>query len=402
MEHKLRKPIAALLLLAIASSLLSVFLSNLFFALAVLLWLLDCGRLRRFYLRVPAFVPVLLVFVAAVGVSIVFSTDVGASALYLKKVLKLFYPLLIFTYFTRADVDRTFKLIFLLLGATAAFGILQYYWLMEVDLMNRIDGFMSHWMTFSGQLMLGAVALTAYIAFGRRSPAPPLSRFPTLPIALWPALLGLLVFALALTMTRNAWLGTAIGLFVVLSLRSVRWSVALIAGAALAFFLLPSHFEDRLYSSFDPSDVTTRIRLELLKTGKNMIIDQPWTGVGPRMVPRVYASYRESDEFPESIYQHLHNDAVQIAAEMGLIALGAWIGLWLWLGRDLFRFRRTSSAGFPEKYVYVCGLGAIAAFLFSGLFEYNFGDSEVLVLLLFLITAPYVVSRDSRDETLST
>jgi hypothetical protein len=43
------------------------------------------------------------------------------------------------------------------------------------------------------------------------------------------------------------------------------------------------------------------------------------------------------------------------------------------------------------------GLASLAAFLTAGFFEYNFGDSEVLILLLFLVTAPYVVSRDQKE-----
>jgi hypothetical protein len=37
------------------------------------------------------------------------------------------------------------------------------------------------------------------------------------------------------------------------------------------------------------------------------------------------------------------------------------------------------------------GVAVLAAFLLAGLFEYNFGDSEILILLLFFITIPYVV-----------
>ena len=35
-------------------------------------------------------------------------------------------------------------------------------------------------------------------------------------------------------------------------------------------------------------------------------------------------------------------------------------------------------------------LGAGVAFLLAGLFEYNFGDTEVLTLFLFIMGAPYV------------
>ena len=37
-------------------------------------------------------------------------------------------------------------------------------------------------------------------------------------------------------------------------------------------------------------------------------------------------------------------------------------------------------------------LAALAAFLTMGLFEYNFGDSEVVVILLFIVTLPFAAS----------
>jgi hypothetical protein len=39
-------------------------------------------------------------------------------------------------------------------------------------------------------------------------------------------------------------------------------------------------------------------------------------------------------------------------------------------------------------------LGAMAAMLTAGLFEYNFGDSEFLMLFLILLTLPFAADRD--------
>ena len=39
-------------------------------------------------------------------------------------------------------------------------------------------------------------------------------------------------------------------------------------------------------------------------------------------------------------------------------------------------------------------LGSWAALMVAGLFEYNFGDSEVLTLFLFIMSAPYAYSRE--------
>ena len=80
---------------------------------------------------------------------------------------------------------------------------------------------------------------------------------------------------------------------------------------------------------------------------------------------------------------HLHNVPIQIAAERGLPALAAWlwfvVSRWSDLWQTLRRRAATRLAGGRR-------LAAMAAMLAAGLFEYNFGDSEFLMLFLVLIT----------------
>jgi len=165
----------------------------------------------------------------------------------------------------------------------------------------------------------------------------------------------------------------------------------------LLFIFLPTSFKQRLYSSFDLADRTTRIRVELLSTGRNIIKIFPWWGLGPRMVSRLSQDYKETDEFPDSIYQHLHNNFVHIAAEMGLITLGVWIAFWIRLLRDFIRFVHRPGSDHWSRSVSMAGIGVVVAFLLAGLFEYNFGDSEMLILLLFFVTVPYVASREPAE-----
>ena len=209
----------------------------------------------------------------------------------------------------------------------------------------------------------------------------------------WVTLLLVFLPALILTHTRSAWLGTIGGMLLLLWVFRFRWLIAGFGVLVFLFIFLPTSFKQRLYSSFDLADRTTRVRLELLNTGRNIIEVCPWLGLGPRMVPRLYQDYNETDEFPGSIYQHLHNNFVQIAAEMGLITLGVWLAIWVCLLRDFIRFARRSRSDRWSFSVAMTGIGVVVAFLLAGLFEYNFGDSEVLILLLFLVTVPYVASR---------
>lgn len=385
------------LIAAVVSSILSIVVSEVFFGVAILLWLADCWKSRTFRLKSPPFTPFLLAFFAGVLMAIAFSSDVLASAPYLKKFIKFLYIFLIFTYLSRAQVELALKGMFGILGGSAVLGAVQYFWLWEVHLLNRIDGFMGHWMTFSGQLMLVAVALAGYLFLYQLPSAKTgekrenWSRERILPIAASGGLLALFLFVLILTQTRNALLGTLAGLLLILWVYRIRWVMGGMVLLVVVFFALPAGFKERLYSSFDPNDTTTRIRIELFLTGKNMIVAHPWTGLGPSMVSRHYEDYNETDEFPTWIYQHLHNNFLHIAAEMGVITLLIWIALWVRLCWDFIHFVRDQGSDRFVSCMAMTGVAVVAAFLLAGLFEYNFGDSEILILLLFFITIPYVL-----------
>jgi O-antigen ligase len=122
----------------------------------------------------------------------------------------------------------------------------------------------------------------------------------------------------------------------------------------------------------------------MLAMGREMIRDHPVFGVGPEMVGRVYGEYLQPN--PVHTYNpHLHNVPVQIAAERGLPALAAW--LWF-ISTAAWGLLREFRQG-PAPALSAAGLGAIVAMLTAGLFEYNFGDSEFMMLFLGLISLPY-------------
>jgi len=124
-----------------------------------------------------------------------------------------------------------------------------------------------------------------------------------------------------------------------------------------------------------------------------MIRAHPLLGVGPNMVQRVYADYRGPDAV-EKINPHLHNVPLQIAAERGLPALAIWIWFVVAVVRDLWtRFRRGENA-----FLAAAALACVTALLTAGLFEYNFGDSEVLMLFLIVITLPAAAGRAAQAD----
>jgi putative inorganic carbon (hco3(-)) transporter len=388
-EFKPERWVAPLMVAGLVSSLFSIFLSGVAFSLGLSCWIWDCLRRRRLILELPPFFLVLVLFLALIGVAIVFSPDFLASLKYLKKYLKFFSVFLVYTYISRDLVERAWVALFLVGGGSGLWGLFQYFWLKDVHLMNRIDGFMSHWMTFSGQMMILGVAVTAYLLI--RRPVDPLGRASFLVYLSLPVIL----LAVLLTFTRSAWLGLVGGLVVLLTFLRFRWALAGAVVAALLFLALPPEFRARLYSSFDPTDTTTQGRVELIRTGIQLIETSPWTGVGPRLVQRTALEMR-GEEFPDEVYQHLHNNLLQISAELGLPAALVWVALFLKLAFDFFRFRRSRDT--LMRFLALAGLGILAAVQLMGLFEYNFGDSEIVILLLFIISAPYAVHRQGEGK----
>jgi len=132
----------------------------------------------------------------------------------------------------------------------------------------------------------------------------------------------------------------------------------------------------------------------MMHEGERMIAAHPLTGVGPNMVEKRYADYR-GDDAVNKVNPHLHNNPLQIAAERGLPALA----LWLWFVVALCRDLQKRFASGSQRFLAAAALGSAMALLTAGFFEYNFGDSEVLMLFLIVATLPAAAdAADSRQS----
>jgi putative inorganic carbon (hco3(-)) transporter len=194
-----------------------------------------------------------------------------------------------------------------------------------------------------------------------------------------------LVAALVLSLTRNAWLGAATALVVLLAIRNWRLLLVLPVAGLVLVLVAPGVVMSRINSIGDISDPATRDRVGMLRMGAHIVQDHPLFGVGPEMVQRVYPQYRDATYAVNDVNPHLHNVPVQVAAERGLPALALWLWFVVVASRDLWRQLRREEA----TAVAGAGVAAMVAMLVAGLFEYNFGDSEFLMLFLGLITLPY-------------
>jgi O-antigen ligase len=360
----------------VAAAQLSIAVAQILLTLAGLCWLVShIARNER--VEAPAFFWPLVGYAALTLLSAGLSRNPAESIADCKQ-LSLFLLVPIVYDFARGARARTLLTVVLTAGAASAvIGIVQYSILNFDHLGRRPQGTLSHWMTYSGTLMLVICAAVARLLYDRRDRG-------------WAAVvIPALLVSLLVTFTRTAMVGLAAGVGVLFLLRDLRLVAILPIVAAAALALAPANLTERMYSIGDMNDPTNRDRVAMLRAGVEIVKDYPLTGVGPDMIKHVYPDYRMATAVIEN-NQHLHNVPMQIAAERGLPALALWIWFVASALRGLIRrFPRTR-----YKVLAATGIGTFVAMLTAGLFEYNFGDSEFLMLFLVLITLPYAGDRD--------
>lgn len=392
------------LILSLLFSLVSISLEQTLFFLAVILWAVRTIRDKE-RLSVPRFCLPLAAYAALSLLSAAFSVNRLDSFRDSRDLSLLLMVPLAYTAFRGAgEIGRAG--IAVLLSAVVSLAYSAWRFFGRGNPGERLEGFMSHYMTQAGLLVLFAALALAMVLFGRGK-----MRW------LWAAAFLLACPALVLTQTRSAWIGLAVASAVLLFFfRPVLLLILPLIGAA-AYIVSPPAIKERARSVFNAQAYSNRLRLEYARAGFRIIGRYPLLGTGPDTVELEFQNPRYGlSEEAKLLKTHLHNDYLQIAAERGIPALAAWLAFIVWALADLIRIARTAvtlggggggSPGRPasagaargrkrDPVVFPLAAAAIAAllaFLAAGFFEYNWGDSEITLLLLFLITAPFAALR---------
>jgi len=362
--------VGAVALIAVAGALqFSIALAQMLLTVGLVCWVVTI-IVKRDRFAAPTFFWPLAAYAGATLVSAAFSSDPRTSLIDCKQlVLFLLVPAV---YRLVGGQSRTLVTVVLTCAAvSAALGVIQYGILHYDQLSQRPQGTLGHYMTYSGLLMIAIAIAAARILFDSSDRT-------------WAALvLPALAVAVALTSTRSAWVGVCAAAALLFALKDFRLFAVLPIVAAIFFALAPGMITKRFVSMFDNKDPTRIDRVAMIHEGERMIAAHPLVGVGPNMVEKRYAEYR-GDDAVNKINPHLHNDPLQIAAERGLPALAFWLWFIVAVCRDL----RGRFAQGSQRFLAAAGLATVLALLTAGLFEYNFGDSEVLMLFLIVVTLP--------------
>lgn len=349
-------------------------------------------------LRFPPLGLPLGLFAAGTVISLLLSGDPTSGRPQIRKLV--LFAMLLVVYSTFRTLPHLRRLVLCWAGAaavTGARGLVQFVEkyqearfagqsFYEYYVGERITGFMSHWMTFSGQLMMVFLLIVAFLFF-----SPSASR----KLRWYAALSGLVVgTAVLLGFTRSIWLATGVaGVWLVWRWRRLALLAVPVVLAA-AMWLTPGA-RTRIVSMFQPQKEvdSNQHRIVCWRTGWRMIQAHPWFGVGPEQVGVQFDRYVPADvsrPLPTGWYGHLHNIYIHYAAERGIPTM---LMLVWFLGKILFdllaALKRLAPGRSEERFLMQGAVAVVIATLTAGFFELNLGDSEVLALFLAIVGCGY-------------
>ena len=379
----LDKILAGSLILFVMFSMFSISITQIAFAVGTVAWLTKVSLTKSWsQVRLPLGIPFLLFALASI-LAVVLAVDPSYSVKPLKKLLQI----LIFFWAVnsvRNDKQRDFLVLLLVVAGcvSALYGI--YQGLLtpvtmgsELEKGSRVEGTMSIYMTFAGILML--VGLLAMGRFLFR-----------LPREKWLGVsVVLITVCLLLTLTRQAWLGFLTGLVFLVFVWQKRllWGIPVLLVLVLLFS--PAGVKDRLHSMVNLQDWTFQSRLALWRGGWEVFKDHPLTGCGFRCMDLVHTEYPDPTGYIKK-YRGMHNNPVQLAVDTGILGLTAWVSIWICFFLYLYRKSRKPPESPNSRWVLPGCSAAVLGFLAGGMFEVNFYDSEVVMLLYFIMALPFM------------
>lgn len=213
-------------------------------------------------------------------------------------------------------------------------------------------------------------------------------------------------FALLLTVTRASWLGCAVSSFIILILGVSRRMLILIGLLAIplivaGLFVLQ---QKRNVAFIDQADQSTTWRETVWHEGFNLLVSKPrhlLVGVGMDSIKGHWRQWGMFDggRIP---WGHMHSNFLQIALERGVPALILWLAFLFVYARTLWRsVRRGAKLEWIDRGILLGALGGLGGFITSGLVHYNWGDSEVVMVLYMIMGLSLAVTRNAVADRLT-
>ena len=250
-------------------------------------------------------------------------------------------------------------------------------------------GLYNHYMTIGGLSMFMILLMTPF-ALHEKTPM----RIRYLSIIG----IGFILFTLLFTFTRSSWMGVIAGIFVIALIRYKKLVVVIvIVAAGIAIFGSPE-LHARFLSIFDPHDPSNAERLKMWGVGLQIFRDHPVFGVGDVNLMALSRMYSQSSFG----FGHAHNNIMMWLITLGVLGFVFIIFWFIKIWKILWNtYKKSNSDWLYESFT----LGAIAAFVgfhVNGMFEWNFGDAEIFMMLWIMVgmvmSIKKIIERDKSGE----
>ena len=326
-----------------------------------------------------------IAYAVAEGLSTVFSVDPLASLVYMKRLFLISFVYLVL--FSMDDRRTIMSVLALLVGVVAVLSVIELFSLTSIGgSLARISLF-QYYMTEGGIKM---IALLMVLPFIIHPSTPGKWRW------LFLAASAVTFIGLILTQTRSSWLGFIAGAITIGFLKNKKVLAGLLILIVLVALLAPSTYRMRALSIVDPAYLPNLTRVRMITTGWRMFLDRPIVGTGDIDLRKLYETYIIPIDTAEG--GHLHNNFMQLLVTLGVIGISAAGAMFVKVFLVEREAVRAASGDWLLGSVAAGSLASYIGFHVNGLFEWNFGDHEIAVLLWFTVGLALVALRQSQPE----
>jgi O-antigen ligase len=380
-SKNLDKVISFSLMSFVCFSFFSISLTQISCGVGGLAWMAKCYLTRswgkqNFPLKVP-----LLLFVLACIVAVVGGVDFSGSYKSLKRLLEILIFFWAVNCIDSDDLRENLSLLLIVSATLSTFTGFYNAWENGISHEYRAEGTMSVYMTYAGLLMLALLLASGKLIFSPKENK-------------WIYIAStMMLVCLLFTFTRQAWLGVLAGSVFLIWFRkkNLLWFLPVIL--IVIFAISPASVQWRINSLTNLEDANLKRRVALWQGGWMVFKDHPLIGCGLKCIDVVNKDYPD----PTGIIKRLrgmHNNFIQLAVDTGLFGLISWISIWVVYFMTLYQRFILMKGDNAYKRDAMGSAAAVVGFLVAGFFETNFYDSEVSMLLYFIMALPFTTNRN--------
>ena len=392
LSETLDKLIIVFLTIQIASVNFSIALSSISFGIWVGLWLIQIVLERhirydkRLFSKIKVINFFILLYFFFEIFSRFFAVMPGEEFIGLKRLL--LFLIFFVSMIKVADRNTLFKILFVILctaSIVSIYELVEYVFKLEANIDRigfaevRID-FFAYPLT-TGQIKMMLVLSVFPLLFVKEKL---LIRKQYLFLLLSPVILSML-----LTQSRNVFLAVFISLIVFGIFFNWKFLLSFVIVLILAWIFIPSEYQSRIKSIGDTEHPSNKSRLMMWDVGMQMFFEHPLTGVADSHIKEVYKLYKTPESEAEG--SHLHNNFIMILATTGIFGFLSYVGMLLSIFIFQIKAYLKEKESEVDRALLFGSILVMISFNVAGLFEWCFGDHEVMTVFFFLIAIPFII-----------